>query len=222
MFQQGETAPDDKGQGPSLKAILGAKAHEALSQGLEVDADTTAALMADTIRSLNSKPAEDSKLNGGWILVDYPKTKSQALSLERELSGYSSLSDSPDSYPTIPQCSIFTFVPTLMPTSNPSRYEDPKLVTKAANTKRPGGKDSAPKEKAKPVVARPTSQDGPSSGESIVDAILFLEVANDTAVQRAAGRRMDPVTGKAYHVEFDPPPAEEPVLSLWETVISSS
>jgi adenylate kinase len=33
-------------------------------------------------------------------------------------------------------------------------------------------------------------------------------VPDDVLVERVVGRRLDPVTGKIYHVVFSPPPAE--------------
>lgn len=34
---------------------------------------------------------------------------------------------------------------------------------------------------------------------------LLLEVPTDELIQRVVGRRLDPVTGKIYHVKFSPP-----------------
>ena len=46
-----------------------------------------------------------------------------------------------------------------------------------------------------------------------LDAVLVLEVPDFTvALKRALGRRLDPMTGKVYHLEFDPPPANDPGL----------
>ena len=47
------------------------------------------------------------------------------------------------------------------------------------------------------------------SEENIIpDAVVVLDVDDETLVKRVVGRRLDPVTGKIYHVEFNPP--EEP------------
>ena len=47
-----------------------------------------------------------------------------------------------------------------------------------------------------------------------LDAVLVLEMEDESvAVKRALGRRVDPLTGRAYHLEFDPPPAKEPGLA---------
>ncbi|RLN86369.1 hypothetical protein BBJ28_00006965 [Nothophytophthora sp. Chile5] len=45
-------------------------------------------------------------------------------------------------------------------------------------------------------------------GAATPDCILELEVPDAEVIRRIAGRRMDPQTGKTYHVEFNPPPAE--------------
>jgi adenylate kinase len=36
-------------------------------------------------------------------------------------------------------------------------------------------------------------------------AVLLIEVPDDEVVRRLAGRRINPTTGRVYHVEFDPP-----------------
>jgi adenylate kinase len=41
-----------------------------------------------------------------------------------------------------------------------------------------------------------------------LDAVIALEVPADTIVGRMSGRRTDPETGKVYHLEHNPPPAE--------------
>lgn len=44
--------------------------------------------------------------------------------------------------------------------------------------------------------------------EQPLDAVILLEVPDDLIVERITGRRTDPVTGRIYHLTFDPPPAE--------------
>lgn len=41
-----------------------------------------------------------------------------------------------------------------------------------------------------------------------IDIVLLFEVPDALIVERGEGRRNDPVTGRIYHVKFDPPPAE--------------
>jgi len=40
------------------------------------------------------------------------------------------------------------------------------------------------------------------------DLFLFIDVPDDVLVERVCGRRTDPVTGKIYHMTFNPPPKE--------------
>ncbi|MEW5317265.1 MAG: hypothetical protein WDW38_008576 [Sanguina aurantia] len=47
-----------------------------------------------------------------------------------------------------------------------------------------------------------------------LDAVIVLGLADDMlTLKRAVGRRVDPTTGKVYHLEFDPPPSDDPGLS---------
>eukprot|EP00930_Biecheleria_cincta_P048488 TRINITY_DN33781_c0_g1_i1.p1 TRINITY_DN33781_c0_g1~~TRINITY_DN33781_c0_g1_i1.p1 ORF type:complete len:534 (-),score=78.12 TRINITY_DN33781_c0_g1_i1:46-1647(-) len=41
-----------------------------------------------------------------------------------------------------------------------------------------------------------------------VSAVIHLQVADDVVVDRIAGRRIDPLSGKIYHVKDNPPPPE--------------
>ena len=41
------------------------------------------------------------------------------------------------------------------------------------------------------------------------DLFLFLNVPDEVAIQRACGRRTDPVTGIGYHLDYSPPPSDE-------------
>ncbi len=41
-----------------------------------------------------------------------------------------------------------------------------------------------------------------------LDAVILIEVADCTLIERGTGRRVDPVTEQIYHLLFAPPPAE--------------
>lgn len=41
------------------------------------------------------------------------------------------------------------------------------------------------------------------------DIFILLEVSEDTLVERVVGRRLDPVTGKIYHLKYSPPESKE-------------
>ncbi|TMW55487.1 hypothetical protein Poli38472_010369 [Pythium oligandrum] len=44
------------------------------------------------------------------------------------------------------------------------------------------------------------------------DLLIVLDVPDDEVVKRISGRRVDPDTGKTYHLEFNPPPAQDEAL----------
>lgn len=39
--------------------------------------------------------------------------------------------------------------------------------------------------------------------------LLIFQVSEDVLVERVVGRRLDPVTGKIYHLKYSPPETEE-------------
>ena len=41
-----------------------------------------------------------------------------------------------------------------------------------------------------------------------VSVVISIEVPDEAIVERIVGRRMDPETGRIYHIRFNPPPAE--------------
>lgn len=43
----------------------------------------------------------------------------------------------------------------------------------------------------------------------VPDAVILLDVPDEEVIKRICGRRTDPVTGKVYHIDFNPPPTEE-------------
>ncbi len=50
--------------------------------------------------------------------------------------------------------------------------------------------------------------DAMTSAGYALDRVLLIEVPDELIIERGVGRRNDPVTGRIYHVTFDPPPAE--------------
>src|SRR5215203_3719990 len=46
-------------------------------------------------------------------------------------------------------------------------------------------------------------------GEDL-DAVVALEAPDDALVERLSGRRQSQATGRIYHVEYDPPPEDDP------------
>jgi len=39
-----------------------------------------------------------------------------------------------------------------------------------------------------------------------IDAVILFEVPDEVVIERLSGRRIDPKTGKVYHIKYNPPP----------------
>ncbi len=39
-----------------------------------------------------------------------------------------------------------------------------------------------------------------------LDAVILFDISDNEVIRRLSGRRVDPKTGKVYHIEFNPPP----------------
>lgn len=44
------------------------------------------------------------------------------------------------------------------------------------------------------------------------DVFIQLDVADNLLIERVVGRRLDPVTGKIYHLRYSPPPFNDPAV----------
>lgn len=181
-----------KASTPSTTAAAMKKVQLSLYEGNTADDATLVSLVVDAIRrvSIAGPEKDNTDKSGGWILVDFPRTKAQAQLLERELSG----------------------------------YEDPKAPKfgglKRQNGAAPAGKNAgnkdAEKDKKKfslispPPDSKITENQGSAAIRSGLDLVVMLDVDNETAVKRATGRRFDPITNTTYHLEFNPPPVDQP------------
>lgn len=45
-----------------------------------------------------------------------------------------------------------------------------------------------------------------------LDAVILFEISDREVIRRLSGRRVDPKTGKIYHIEFNPPPEDTEVI----------
>ncbi len=45
-----------------------------------------------------------------------------------------------------------------------------------------------------------------------IDAVILFEVPDELVIERLSGRRIDPKTGKVYHVKYNPPPPDVEVI----------
>ena len=91
-------------------------------------------------------------------------------------------------------------------------YEEPKVI-KPGNLKR--GLKPPTKDRRKSIIALNPGGDAealpPVTVPSCIDVVFLLQVPNATAIERASGRRLDPLTGMIYHLQHSPPPKTEPV-----------
>ena len=56
--------------------------------------------------------------------------------------------------------------------------------------------------------------DALSAAGMVPDCFVMLDVPEEVLVERVTGRRTDPVTGKIYHMKFNPPVGEEVISRL--------
>lgn len=49
-----------------------------------------------------------------------------------------------------------------------------------------------------------------ADARTAVDAAIVFEAPDDRLIERLSGRRQSKVTGKTYHIAFDPPPPDDP------------
>ncbi len=52
-------------------------------------------------------------------------------------------------------------------------------------------------------------EDAMAKAAVTIDRVLLIEVPDELLVERGVGRRNDPLTGKIYHLKFDPPPSQD-------------
>jgi adenylate kinase family enzyme len=171
---------DTDGTTPKVEGsieFIGEQIQQSLLEGQAPDDEHIIKLLIIEIKKQSENP-----INSGWVLVDFPRTKAQAQLFEKELSG----------------------------------YEEPKPI-KLGNLHRSGKEktektenethQSVPKKRS--LIAPPGENSAATSAipaVSELDAVILLDVSNETAFRRAAGRRLDPVSGIEYHLEFNPPP----------------
>jgi hypothetical protein len=63
-------------------------------------------------------------------------------------------------------------------------------------------------------IARPTLRELAAKAEPLyvsgLDAIIALDLPSvDYSTKRAEGRRIDPESGRVFHLDYDPPPTNE-------------
>lgn len=126
---------------------------------------------------------EESLPAGGWVLMGFPETLNQAKLLERELSGF--------------------VLPKQKPAGPPKLTKDRKKRVKSRIAPPPSSGDGSAISGDADVNAATAAGAVFASG---IDLVLCLEVNdNETLSRRALGRRIDPETGRHYHIDSNPP-----------------
>ncbi|TPX51313.1 adenylate kinase [Synchytrium endobioticum] len=164
---------------PSL-AELGKKLEMSMLEGSKPDDTVVAGVIALAIKACEEQ-------GRGWVICNFPKSRNEAQLLERYLSGY----DEPK------------------PVKPGSLKRGEKGASSANN-----GAQSKPivSELRRSLIAPVTNSVNdppPKPPCSALDAVFLLNIDNNVAIRRAAGRRVDPVTGTIYHLEFNLPPSEQ-------------
>ncbi|ORX47939.1 hypothetical protein BCR36DRAFT_405248 [Piromyces finnis] len=137
------------------------------------------------VNSISRVNIDHPECKGGWILVNFPQNHEQAALLEKELTG----------------------------------YEEPKKVKQSLPKRKSGltsknnkdGNGGTNKKSTSNAVNSDKSQDQKEDKlKGGLDLVLLLNVDNEIAFKRMTGRKVDTLTGKIYHLEYNPPPENEP------------
>lgn len=167
-----------------------------MMEGSSPDDQLLVDLVIDTLKRLgNEEEAKTgSQENFGWVLLNFPRNRSQAQLLEKELSGYED--------------------------PKPIKLGHLKRAPKDKNG---GNKDAPPpatQHLAPSSAGRKRSLIAPSdlkseqkspSAKSGLDMVFMIDLANELVIQRATGRRVDTVTNDRYHLQFNSPSTTTPV-----------
>jgi hypothetical protein len=96
-----------------------------------------------------------------------------------------------------------------------SGYEDPKPVKKG-DLKRTKDRQASSNHRNRSLIAGTDAAGDPIpvSPVSGLDGIFLMENSSKNSISRAVGRVIDPITGKNFHIEFNPPPITEPVHTI--------
>ncbi|ORX79042.1 hypothetical protein BCR32DRAFT_294674 [Anaeromyces robustus] len=139
-------------------------------------------LVIDSISRVN---VDYPDCKGGWILVNFPQNREQAVLLEKELTGYEE--------------------PKKIKQSIPKRKSGVNIKSNNANNTN---------KKANPIATTNVQEKSMDQKDIKIkgglDLVILMNVDNDIAFKRMTGRKIDTSTGKIYHLEYDPPPENEP------------
>ncbi|KAI9197523.1 uncharacterized protein BJ171DRAFT_427982 [Polychytrium aggregatum] len=170
------------------KGQIGAKLQLSMLEGGTADDNLVVSLVVDAIRK--ATPSDDNPISsGGWVLVDFPANRNQAQLLEKELSGYED--------------------PKPVKLGNLKRTPKEKTKEKEKEAKSKGDKEDRRRSMIAPLTDNKIETKLPAAVSGI-DAVLLLDIDNETSFKRMAGRRVDTITGDNYHLELNAPPVNNP------------
>jgi len=69
--------------------------------------------------------------------------------------------------------------------------------------------DGFPRTKAQAEHLFSSSKTAGAVKATVADVIIIMNVPDKELIDRVVGRRIDPITGKIYHIKYKPPPTEE-------------
>eukprot|EP00833_Pecoramyces_ruminatium_P006888 jgi/Orpsp1_1/1180920/evm.model.c7180000075125.1 len=167
------------------RAQIGSEIQIKMLEGGYPNDELLVQLVIDSISRVN---IDHPDCKGGWVLVNFPQNREQAALLEKELTG----------------------------------YEEPKKVKQALPKRKSGlnikNNNSQNNKKANTAATATTNNNTSEKGAEVkdiklkggFDLVLLMNVDNDVVFKRMTGRKIDTLTGKIYHLEYNPPPENEP------------
>ena len=175
----------------STRGEIGRKIQAFMIEGQIPSDSLLVQLIIDAVQKLNPQPPDEQpQKEKGWILMNFPRTRAQAVLLEKELTGY----EEPKAIK----------LGNLKRNNNPVKEKEktPAIATdKKPTVDRQRSMIAAPALDVKGEVKAGSIQSG-------IDVVFLLDVSNETAIKRAAGTRFDSITAEKYHLEFNPPPSD--------------
>jgi hypothetical protein len=168
----------------SALLLLGEKAKKELLEKGGVDDSTLVSLVVFRIKQISNQSP-----TAGWVLVDFPRTRTQVQLLEKELCSYE------EQKPVKP--GNLKRAPT--PAGNVAATAGAAQSSLSPAT---ASKDKNPTKRKSLLTPETSQMDNVSSiATSCFDQVLLLSVDNETAFKRAAGRKINLKSGELCHIE---------------------
>lgn len=175
--------------------------------------DSSDAVFAQTMGTMQTAIVSSSqRAANGFVLDGFPQTPSQCKLLEEALTGY----DAKVHAVLRAQRQLDAYMAS---DGRPHNMEPLHRALRQAlrDVEAPLESSIADVSTWGRLVAPPLPSVSPSPdamvGSSGLDLFLVVDIPDDTVLRRALGRLDDPQTGRAYHIEYDPPSETKPIKS---------